>query len=74
MVRILLLLSLLLIGCYSRKVYNQEEQSTSVKSVCIGTTFSGYQWCKYTNKNDESVCAKVGETSFTVPCEFYDGL
>lgn len=75
--RYLLAIALLVMcSCTKRGTYSREFNGLQLKEECKYTEQGSLAiaFCKLTNKNGDSVCARVGEDGFSVPCDFYEGL
>jgi hypothetical protein len=69
MVKLILLLSMIV--CLCSCSYKTIDTVSGTTRECIEEG----RWCKYTNKRGDEVCAHAGsDTSFTIPCSFYEGL
>lgn len=75
--RYLLAIALLaMCSCTTREVTRRTYDGLNLQQECKITEqgMLNAAFCKYTNKNGDTVCAKVGDAGFTVPCDFYEGL
>ena len=69
----LILVSALIAFACDRNDFKGDPDKLGITIECKGLTGEP-QWCKFTNKKGQFVCAKNGDDGFTVPCEFYDGI